>query len=150
MLKSFDPIHLAGIGNGAIEVARERSIEDRVDKRGFSASRHARNGDKAAERNIHVKILEVVFSRADDAKEIAVAGSSGLRHFDDASTCEIIAGDGILAGSNLLWRACHDDLAAVDSRAGADVDYKIGIANCILIVLYNDNAIAEVAQILEG
>ena len=59
-------------------------------------------------------------------------------------------GDGILAGGNLLWRACHDDLAAVDSRSGADVDYEIGIANCILIVLNYHNAVAEVAQILEG
>ena len=46
-------------------------------------------------------------------------------------------------------RALGDDLAAVDAGAGADVDDVIGGQDRVLVVLDDDDGVADVAQVLE-
>ena len=44
---------------------------------------------------------------------------------------------------------CGDDLAAVDAGAGADVDDVVGGADRVLVVLDDEDGVAEIAQALE-
>ncbi len=39
-----------------------------------------------------------------------------------------------------------DDLAAVDARAGADIDNIVGLQHRVLIVLHDDQRIAKITQ----
>ena len=59
---------------------------------------------------------------------------------------EVLAGDRPLLGEQLLQRARDDDLAAVLTRARADVDDVVGDADGLLVVLDDDHGVAEVAQ----
>ena len=46
--------------------------------------------------------------------------------------------------------ALRHDLAAMHTCPGSDIDDMIGGADCVLIMLYHDHRIAEVAQAREG
>ena len=59
---------------------------------------------------------------------------------------EVLAGDRPLAGEQLLQRPLDHDLAAVLSRAGADVDDVVGDADRLLVVFDDDDRVAEVAE----
>ena len=54
-------------------------------------------------------------------------------------------------GLHHVSRAAHkDDFAAEASRTGSHVDDMVGLKHHILIVLDDDDRIAEVAQLLQG
>ena len=55
----------------------------------------------------------------------------------------------VLALEHLRQRALRHHLAAVDARAGAEVDHVIGGADGVLVVLDHDHRVAEVAQAFE-
>ena len=46
-------------------------------------------------------------------------------------------------------RALGDDVAAMDAGGGADVDDVVGLADGVLVVLDDDDGVADVAQVLE-
>ena len=62
---------------------------------------------------------------------------------------EVLAGQRMRARADLLRRALRDDLAAVLARAGPHVDDVVGGQDRVLVVLDDDHAVAEVAQVLE-
>ena len=62
---------------------------------------------------------------------------------------EILAGQRVRRGDDVLRRALRDDLAAMDAGAGADVDDVVGGADGVLVVLDHDHGVAEVAQPLQ-
>ena len=54
-----------------------------------------------------------------------------------------------LAGEHVVDRPLHDDRAAVDARPGAHLHQVVGGADGVLVVLDDDDRIADVAQALE-
>ena len=56
----------------------------------------------------------------------------------------------MFVGHNLLRCAGRDNPAAVDARAGADIDQIIGGAHGLLVVLDHDDGVAQIAQLFEG
>ena len=72
-----------------------------------------------------------------------------LRHRDLAHAGQVLAGDAVGAGHDLVGRALGDDVAAVDAGAGADVDHVVGGQDRVLVVLDHDHRVADVAQVLE-
>src|SRR5207237_3567676 len=53
-------------------------------------------------------------------------------------------------GKQLVQRAGADDLAAVDSGAGAHVDDMVGVADRVLVMLDDEDGVAEALEALEG
>ena len=56
----------------------------------------------------------------------------------------------LLVGEHLVERAAGDDLAAMGAGAGAHVDDVVGVADGVLVMLDDDDGVAEIAQALEG
>ena len=52
-------------------------------------------------------------------------------------------------GHHLLGRALGDDLAAVDAGGRADVDDVVGLADGVLVMLDDDDGVAEIAEVAE-
>ena len=64
---------------------------------------------------------------------------------DLAAAGEIIGGEAVVAGEQLVERAGADDLAAVDAGAGAHVDDMVGVADRVLVMLDHQHGVAEAA-----
>src|SRR4029077_18615461 len=52
-------------------------------------------------------------------------------------------------GNQLLWRSLKDELAAMLAGAGSEVDQVIRHADRFLVVLHDDDGVAEVAEVME-
>ena len=75
--------------------------------------------------------------------------AAGGRHVDEAGAGEELAGERVRIGHDLGRRALGDDVAAMDAGGGADVDDVVGLADGVLVVLDDDDGVADVAQVLE-
>ena len=62
---------------------------------------------------------------------------------------EILAGERMRRAADVLGRALRDDLPAVLARARTHVDDVVGGVDRVLVVLDDDDAVAEVAQVLQ-
>ena len=69
---------------------------------------------------------------------------------DGAAAAEVIGGQAGLALQDLVVAAVADDLAAMDAGAGAHVDDIIRLADAVLVMLDDDDGVAEIAQAAEG
>ena len=92
-----------------------------------------------------------LFSRgADDCERLALLGRAPLvRQRDLPRAGEVLPGEAVGVGHDVVGRALRDDLAAVDAGAGADVDDVVGLHDGVLVVLDDDHGVADVAQVLE-
>ena len=94
--------------------------------------------------------LEVVLARAADGQRLAVARPAPRRASRSiARAGEELPGRRRLAREQIVERALHDDLAAVDAGARAHLDEVVGGADRVLVVLDDDDGVADVAQALE-
>ena len=150
VLKSRDFVNLAGVGYRAVKVAGKGSVEYRIDKRGFSASRNSRNSGKGAERNINVNVLKVVFPSTDNRELLTAAAPSLGRHLYVSSARKIRTRYRPFACGYLLGSSGCDNLAAVNSRAGSYVNYEISLAHRVLVVLDDYYAVSKLTQIFES
>ena len=104
-----------------------------------------------AERDLGGDVLQVVAGGADDAELLALLRRRGAR-----------AASGSRSAPERYWpvsdfglamissgRALGDDLAAMDAGGRADVDDVVGLADRVLVVLDDDDGVAEVAQVLQ-
>ena len=67
-------------------------------------------------------------------------------HRDREGAREVLAGDALLVLHDLLGRALGHDVAAVHPRARAEVDDLVGGAQGLLVVLDDDEGVADVPQ----
>ena len=103
------------------------------------------------EREGDVDVLEVVLPGAVDRQPPRrVGGPPDVRHRDGLLAGQILTGDRLLVGQQLLQRAAVHDLAAVLTGAGADVHDPVGDLDGVLVVLDDDQRVAHVAQPDQG
>src|SRR5262249_57279106 len=81
--------------------------------------------------------------------ERTVVLGAALREGDRALSREELAGDRALDALDLGGRALRDDMAAVLAGAGPHVDEPVGRPHHLLVVLDDEDGVAEVAQPLE-
>ena len=79
---------------------------------------------------------------------MTVAAAPLRRDRDPPHAGQILPRDAFRCGNDLLQRPCRDNTAAMDTRTGADVHDKICRPHGILIVLDDDQGIAQVPQTL--
>ena len=84
--------------------------------------------------------------RAADRQQPAVARAPAGRDRDDALPAQERPGDRARLGEDGLERAVGDDLAAVLAGPGPDVDDPVGGPDRLLVVLDDEDGVAEVPQ----
>ena len=150
MLEPGDAVVQPGDDARPIEMPREVLVQDVLDERGLPRPGHAGDGDEEAERDLDVHVAQVVLARVDDADRLLRIGAPPLGgHLDLHLAAEVLAGDRLRVACDLVDRALGDDLAAVLAGAGAHVDDVVGGAHRLLVVLDDDDRVAEVAELLE-
>ena len=150
MLKSLDALHTSGIGDGMVKITCQGTVQNRVDKRGFSATRNACYGGYNTERNIHVYIFKVIFAGTDDAEVVSVTCAASFRHFNHLSARKVVGGNRISALADLIGSTDGNDLATVDTCARTNVNDIICLTHGFLVVLNHDNAVAKVTELFQS
>ena len=130
----------------AVQLAGERPVEDLGDERALAAARHAGDGDERPERDTQVEVAQVVLAGAADPELLAVALPALGRDRDRRLAAQERAGDRARLGEDHLERPVGDDLAAVLARPGPDVDDPVGGPDRLLVVLDDEDRVAQVAQ----
>ena len=128
----------------------ELLVEDLVDERRLARAGHAGDAGEHAERDAaRRRCLQVVLARA--ARRVSALARRPARRVAGTAMLplagEVLAGDR-LSGAFMMSGSvpCAHDLAAVHARAGADVHDIVGGADRVLVVLDDDERVAEVAQ----
>ncbi len=151
VLEALDGLVAARHGAGAVQLLRERGVEDVVDQRRLAGPADTGHRHEAAQRERHVDGLQVVLAGADDGQLPALGARPAYqRGGDRLAARQVGAGQRVGAVEQVLDRAGHDDLAAVLTGARADVDDPVGGADGVLVVLDDDERVAEVAQPGQG
>ena len=132
---------------GAVELVGEHLVEDVVDERGLARAGDPGDGDEGAEGEAHVDAVEVVLTGPLDRDlPTGLTRTAGHREADLVGTGEEATGRGPLVGEETSERSGVDDVSPVLTSAGTDVDDPVRCGDGVLVVLDDDEGVAEVAQ----
>ena len=148
LLFAFQPVVRAGAGMGAVQVPRQRLIDNLVDQRRLPAAGHARHAGHHAQRNAHVDTAQVVGARAAH-RQISGRFAPPLRHGNMALPAEVLAGNGVRAGQDVRKRALRHEPSARLSRARADVHDVVGRIHGFFVVFDHNQRVAQIAQVFQ-
>ena len=150
MLETFDAVAGRVARAGVVEQARGIAEQRVVDQRRLAGAGHAGHAGHDADRDLGRDVAQIVAARiAQHDLLLRVDRRALLRHRDGLRAREIAAGQRGRIGHDLRRRALRDDVAAVHAGAGADVDDIVGLADRVLVMLDDDDRIAEIAQVHE-
>ncbi len=125
-------------------------MDDFVKKGGFAAAGDACDHVKAAERNLDVEVFDIEQTPALDLETPLFLGAPRFGNGNFFLAAQVgkreRIGRILGRGQEIVKVAGNDYFAAMDSCARADIDDIVGSVNGVLIVLDNDNRIAEVAK----
>ncbi len=140
-----------GDGAGVVDLLGQRGVEDVVDQRRLAGAGDTGHRAEDAQREADVDVVEVVLVRPVDgqlATDRARTTYGGDR--DLATTAQVEPRQGVVVVEEALDAAGVDDLAAVLAGAGTDVDDPVGGADGVLVVLDDDEGVAEVLEADQG
>ena len=115
----------------------------------LTRSRHAGNNRKRTKLDLGGNVFEVVGAGARDLKAAATGFAAFFGHTDHPLAGQIGARHRFGTRHDIGRRSCRNHVSAVNARTGAHIDHVVGSANRILIVLDDDNGIADIAQALK-
>src|SRR5579863_8267228 len=94
--------------------------------------------------------MQVVFAGAGDGKPFVGKRPrlGALQH--GGCPAQVAAGERRGRGHDLLWRAFSDDVASQSPCARSEIEDKIGVPDGLLIVLNDEDCVAEVAKSFES
>ena len=115
----------------------------------FPEPGRAGDGDQQAERESDVDRFQVVLAGPADDERLAVAAAPLCRRRDRALPRQELPGRRLPASEDVFQRPLHDDGAAVNTGPGSHFDDVIGGPDRVLVVLDDDDRVADVAQAFE-
>ena len=133
-----------------VELSEERLAQDVVHQRALARAAHAGYAREQTERETHVDLLEIVLTRTANREPAPLRRASLLRHGYLQFSAQIPARERFWAVQNRLQRPGRDKISAVQPGPGPEIDDVVGGANRVLIVLDDDDGVAQIAQALEG
>src|SRR3989442_37839 len=149
-VQPFQSIMRAGHDFGAVEMARERLIEDIGNECRFPGPRYSCDRDEQAQRELDGQVLQVMVTRAHHAEHsIRIHDPATWRDGNAQLAAQIARREGVAMSQHLVEQAGGDHLATMPTRARAEVYDVVGRANRLLVVLHDEHRVAEVAQLLE-
>ena len=146
VLKTQDCLVPTGDLTRAVELVGENHVEDVIDQRRLARARNPSDRNEIAQREAHVQVIQIVLARPDHGDLAPILRTSDVRSRDFAATRKIGAGDGVGVLEQVCHRARVDDIAAVLPRARADVYDPVGGGDGVLVVLHDDEGVAQVPQ----
>ena len=102
-----------------------------------------------AQRNADVYFLQVVLARAGDGDPLAGKSARMLALQHGRRAGQIAPGERLRAGHDFGGCALGNDGSAQASRAGAEIDNVVGMANGVFVVLDDQHGVAQIAQFLQ-
>ena len=143
----------AGEGLGPVDLLGQRPEQDVVDQGGLARSRHTGHRHQLAQGELHVDVVQVVLTGPFHHQGLVPAGPTHRRHRDGPDPGQVLPGDRVRIGLQPP-RAGHrsrvHDAATVLTGTRADVDHVVGHPDGLLVVLHDDDGVAQVAEALEG
>ena len=130
----------------AVDLAGERSIQNVVHESGLATARYAGYNDQAAERELDVDALEVMFPRGMNQDGFAGPEAAGGRHGNFARARQILSGEGGFIGANRTRSSAGHEFAAEAAGAGTEIDHIVGAFDGLGIVLDDKHSVAHIAQ----
>ncbi len=132
------------------EPAGQGPVEDVVDERGLPGARDPRHADEQPKRDLDIDPLEVVLRRAlDDQRRAAGPGAARGRDRDPAPAGQELAGEAALRTQDVLQRPAGHHLPAVLARARPEVHEVVRAPDGGLVMLDDEERVAQVPQPLE-
>src|SRR5262245_23188872 len=133
-----------------VERARDSAIERVVDERALARARNTRDAGEEADRERHVDSLQVVSRSFSELQLLLrVAPASLVRHVDALAPGEVLSRERGGARLDLARRALGDHAPAVHAGTRPEVHHVVGLADRILIVLDDDDRVAEVPEAMQ-
>ena len=111
----------------------------------LTRSRHAGNDRKRTKLDLGGNVFEVVGAGARDLKAAATGLAALIGNPDHSFAGQISARHRLGTRHDIGRRSRRDYVSAVHARAGAHVDHIVGSTNRILIMLDDDDGIADIA-----
>jgi hypothetical protein len=136
-----------------VEPPGQGRIEDLVDQGGFAGAGDPGDGHQESQGNLDVHAGQVVLGGlADNYPAVAGAfrGAATGRGGDLAFAAEVLAGQRAGVAGQLPGGPHGDDLPPQEAGPGADVHDGVGRAHGLLVVLDDDEGVADIAQMAEG
>ena len=127
----------------------QRFVEHLVDQRALARAGGAGDRHERPKRERHVHRLQVVLPGPAHDKRLAVALSPLGRRGYRPLAREKLPGRRRLACQHVVERPLHHDQSAVNARTGTHLHEVVGGADGGLVVLHNDDRVADVAQALQ-
>ena len=139
---------VSGDRPGAIQLFRQRLIEDLVDQGALSRSRHTGHAGHNSKRHINIDIFQVILPRATDF-DPARGASSLLRHRNFDPAAQIRTGDRFLTLHDLGCRSHSDHISAVFPGPRTDIHDTVRRPHRILIVFHDDHTVSEIPKMFQ-
>ena len=152
LVEDLDPLDvgvLAGLDPHLVEPVRERLVDDLVHERRLAGARDAGDADELADGEVDVDPLQVVLGSAAHGEDAAVVVLASRWHCDRAPAGEEVAGDGAFRPHHGLRVPLGDDVPAVLPGSRTHVDDPVGRPHHLLVVLDDEDGVAEPLQPLE-
>ena len=115
-------------------------------KRRFPRSGDTGHRDKNAERNFGINCFQIIPGRAGQFDHVAVGIAATFRCLDLPRAGEILPGDRSLCPLDFIGRSAGDDLAAMNPRAGAEIDHIVGRLDRLAVMLHHQHRVADIAK----
>src|SRR6185437_8086012 len=140
----------AGLFAGAVEGFGEGAVEGVIDERAFTGAGDAGDDGHDAERKFDGEVVQVVALCAFDGDPFAVGGARGEAVADGDFSGEVAPSERGCGLHDLGGSAFSDEAAAEASGSRAEVEDVVGAADGVLIVLDDEDGVAEVAEGFES
>ena len=127
---------------------RENRLQGIVDEGALSRPRHTADNDEFAERKLYIYILQVVATASVKRNALAVALTPLSRNFYFLFAVEILSCQRVSL-QHISWSALEYDFSTFSSGFRSHINNPVGGSHHILVMLHDNDCIAEIAQLLE-
>ena len=124
----------------------ERLVENVADERALAGTGRARNRHEGAERKRDVHGLEIVLARSVNGQRLAVPWPPLPRRRNDPLARQVQPGRRRLGLGNVVYRSLLANFSTVVTRGWPHFHDVVGGTNRVLVVLDDDDGVADVAE----
>ena len=154
LVKLLEPGHtlvLAWHLASTVELVGEHLVEDVVHQARLARPAHSRHGHEGPQGELHGDVAQVVgFGALNHDLSVLIDRPPGARYLDRTAARDVVTGDrAVILEQRRVVTRVHDDTTVLPG-AGADVDDPISGADRVLIVLDDDQGVAEVLELDQG
>src|SRR5271170_6919172 len=143
-------VEVGWVGSFAFtQLVRNGAVEDIVNERGLARSRDAGDADEHVQRYLDIDALEVVAACAAQLEAFLSGFTAARGNGDGELSVELAAGDGVRVALDLFNGSGGEDAAAELACSRTEVEEIVGGADHVRVVLYDEDGVAEVAEVVE-